>query len=153
VIAAGGEWRPVGDVCRHVGIAEQTFYRWKKAYGEMLRSETPRAETGPRGKHALEARHRRSAPGHRHGFCQPSYLITCDALFNDEGDLCLLRVERAFKDFGLPKADNGVPFSSPNALYGLSKPSVWWLRLGLEIERVKPDILSRTSGMNACISR
>jgi len=24
---------PVGDVCRQVGISEQTFYRWKKAYG------------------------------------------------------------------------------------------------------------------------
>jgi len=22
---------PVGDVCRQVGISEQTFYRWKKA--------------------------------------------------------------------------------------------------------------------------
>lgn len=23
----------VGEVCRHVGISEQTFYRWKKEYG------------------------------------------------------------------------------------------------------------------------
>ena len=22
---------PVGDLCRQVGVAEQTFYRWKKA--------------------------------------------------------------------------------------------------------------------------
>jgi putative transposase len=29
----------VGDVCRQVGISEQTFYRWKKAYGAMLPSE------------------------------------------------------------------------------------------------------------------
>ena len=29
----------VGDVCRHVGISEQTLYRWKKAYGSMLPSE------------------------------------------------------------------------------------------------------------------
>ena len=27
---------PVGDVCRQVGISEQTFYRWKKSYGGML---------------------------------------------------------------------------------------------------------------------
>lgn len=49
--------------------------------------------------------------------------------------------ERVFKDFGLPKAirsDNGVPFASPNSLFGLSKLSVWWLRLGIEIERIKP---------------
>jgi putative transposase len=29
----------VGDLCRQVGISEQTFYRWKKAYGGMLLSE------------------------------------------------------------------------------------------------------------------
>lgn len=30
---------PVGDLCRQVGISEQTFYRWKKVYGGMLPSE------------------------------------------------------------------------------------------------------------------
>jgi putative transposase len=30
---------PVGEVCRQVGISEQTFYRWKKAYGGMWPSE------------------------------------------------------------------------------------------------------------------
>lgn len=30
---------PVGDVCRQVGVSEQTFYRWKKDYGSMLPSE------------------------------------------------------------------------------------------------------------------
>ncbi len=30
---------PVGDVCRQVGISEQTFYRWKKVYGGMSPSE------------------------------------------------------------------------------------------------------------------
>ncbi len=34
---AGG--RAVGDVCRQVGISEQTFYRWKKTYGGMLPGE------------------------------------------------------------------------------------------------------------------
>ena len=29
----------VGDICRQVGISEQTFYRWKKTYGGMLPSE------------------------------------------------------------------------------------------------------------------
>ena len=26
---------PVGDVCRQVGISEQTFYRWKKQYAGL----------------------------------------------------------------------------------------------------------------------
>ncbi|MGA9033653.1 MAG: integrase core domain-containing protein, partial [Sulfuricaulis sp.] len=49
--------------------------------------------------------------------------------------------ERIFKEYGLPKGirtDNGPPFSSPNALFGLSRLSVWWLRLGIAIERIKP---------------
>jgi len=31
-----------------------------------------------------------------------------------------------------------VPFASPNALFNLSKLSVWWLRLDIAIERIKP---------------
>jgi transposase InsO family protein len=49
--------------------------------------------------------------------------------------------ERTFKEFGLPqliRTDNGVPFASAHALYGLSKLAVWWLRLGIQIERIKP---------------
>ncbi|HKY19125.1 MAG TPA: integrase core domain-containing protein [Rhizomicrobium sp.] len=37
-----------------------------------------------------------------------------------------------------PPGHNGVPFASPNALFNLSKLSVWWLRLGIAIERLKP---------------
>ncbi len=36
------------------------------------------------------------------------------------------------------RSDNGVPFASPNALFNLSKLSVWWLRLGVAVERIKP---------------
>lgn len=49
--------------------------------------------------------------------------------------------EHAFKEYGLPGAirtDNGVPFAAPNAFFGLSTLSVWWLRLGINIERIKP---------------
>ena len=49
--------------------------------------------------------------------------------------------ERVFQDFGLPwaiRTDNGVPFAAPNALYGLSRLTVWWVRLGIQLERIKP---------------
>ena len=36
------------------------------------------------------------------------------------------------------RSDNGVPFASPNALFNLSKLAVWWLRLGIAIERIRP---------------
>jgi len=29
----------VSEVCRKLGISEQTFYRWKKKFGEMAPSE------------------------------------------------------------------------------------------------------------------
>src|SRR2546430_17358654 len=69
------------------------------------------------------------------------YLISCDALATTKEKYAFTVFERAFKDFGLPQAirtDNGVPFASAWALFGLSKLSVWWLRLGIDIERIKP---------------
>jgi len=36
------------------------------------------------------------------------------------------------------RSDNGVPFCFGPALFNLSKLAVWWLRLGIGIERIKP---------------
>jgi putative transposase len=44
-----------------------------------------------------------------------------------------------------------VPFASAHALFNLSKLAVWWLRLGIGIERISPAIRSRTGVMSACI--
>ena len=69
------------------------------------------------------------------------YLITCEALSSTRETYAFNVFERAFRDYGLPRAirtDNGVPFSSPMSLFNLSKLSVWWLRLGIGIERIKP---------------
>jgi putative transposase len=69
------------------------------------------------------------------------YLICCDALTCTRAQPAFTVFERAFRDFGLPRAirtDNGTPFASANAIFGLSKLSVWWLRLGIGIERIQP---------------
>jgi len=69
------------------------------------------------------------------------YLLACESLESTKSTFAFTVFERVFKDFGLPSAirtDNGVPFASPNALFGLSKLAVWWLRLGIQIERIKP---------------
>jgi putative transposase len=69
------------------------------------------------------------------------YLLCCDALETTKEQYAFTVFERTFKDFGLPHAirsDNGVPFASNSAFFGLSKLSVWWLRLGIGIERIKP---------------
>lgn len=69
------------------------------------------------------------------------YLICCDALTSTRAEPAFTVFERAFKDFGLPRAirtDNGTPFASASAIFGLSRLSVWWLRLGVGIERIQP---------------
>src|SRR5271165_5922770 len=69
------------------------------------------------------------------------YLLGCEALLTTKEKYAFTVFERLFKEFGLPLAirtDNGVPFASPHALFGLSKLAVWWLRLGIGIERIKP---------------
>jgi len=69
------------------------------------------------------------------------YLLAVEGLESVKERTAFAVFERAFQEFGLPLAmrtDNGVPFASPNGLFGLSKLSVWWLRLGIQIERIKP---------------
>lgn len=69
------------------------------------------------------------------------YLLLCEALESTREELAFTAFERLFRERGLPasiRSDNGVPFASANALFHLSKLSVWWLRLGINIERIKP---------------
>ena len=69
------------------------------------------------------------------------FLLACEGLSSTRSDFAFSVFERTFKDFGLPTAirtDNGVPFASPNALFGLSRLSIWWLKLGIQIQRIKP---------------
>jgi putative transposase len=69
------------------------------------------------------------------------YLLACEALSSTKEKYAFSVFERVFKEFGMPKTirtDNGIPFACANALYGLSRLSVWWLRLGIRIERIRP---------------
>ena len=84
-----------------------------------------------------------------HRYCYPltitdfasRYLLACEGLASTREHTAFAVFEHAFKEFGLPDAirtDNGIPFSCPHALFGLSRLSVWWLRLGIDLERIKP---------------
>jgi transposase InsO family protein len=69
------------------------------------------------------------------------FLLLCEALESVREDLAFSAFQRLFAERGLPlsiRSDNGVPFASPNGLFNLSRLSVWWLRLGVAIERIKP---------------
>jgi len=69
------------------------------------------------------------------------FLLLCEALESTREDTAVTAFEQLFRERGLPQAirsDNGVPFASPNGLFNLSKLAVWWLRLGIAIERIRP---------------
>jgi transposase InsO family protein len=69
------------------------------------------------------------------------FLLLCEALESVKEETAITAFEQLFLERGLPDAirsDNGVPFASRSSLFGLSKLSVWWLRLGIAIERIQP---------------
>ncbi len=83
------------------------------------------------------------------------FLLLCEALESNREDTAFTAFERLFAERGLPlaiRSDNGVPFASPNALFNLSKLAVWWLRLGIAIERSSQAVPSRTAATSACTS-
>ena len=68
------------------------------------------------------------------------YLLCCRHLDRMSHDAVKMQCERVFREFGLPlviRSDNGTPFSS-HSLCGLSRLSVWWIRLGIHPERIEP---------------
>jgi len=69
------------------------------------------------------------------------YLLCCEAFESTREQGVFDAFRRLFAECGLPlaiRSDNGLPFASPNGLYNLSKLSVWWLRLGIALERIRP---------------
>lgn len=68
------------------------------------------------------------------------YLLQCRTLTRPGWAEVQPWFEWVFREYGLPEAirtDNGAPFSSL-ALGGLSRLSVWWIRLGIRPERIEP---------------
>jgi putative transposase len=83
-----------------------------------------------------------------HRYCYPltisdhfsRYVIACESLEDTKGAGALPAFEAAFEEYGMPDAilsDNGAPFAS-GGLLGLSRLSVWWMRLGIKLHRIVP---------------
>jgi putative transposase len=83
-----------------------------------------------------------------HRYCYPltitdhfsRYLLTCESLEDTKGAGAQPIFEEAFLEHGVPDAiltDNGSPFASCGLL-GLSRLSVWWMRLGIKLHRIVP---------------
>jgi len=83
-----------------------------------------------------------------HIYCYPltiadqhtRFLLTCHGLRSVKGEDTRPIFERTFREYGLPRAirtDNGAPFVT-RALCGLSHLNVWWMRLGIQHQRIRP---------------
>lgn len=69
------------------------------------------------------------------------YLLACQGMRGKTDTAHVMGVfEALFRAFGMPeriRTDNGSPFAS-TGLAGLSRLSVWWIRLGITPERIRP---------------
>jgi transposase-like protein len=103
----------MSEACREFGISRKTGYKIFTRYKE----------------HGLEALSDRSRRPVRYAKQLPRQI-----------ESLIVGLKRDKRHWGARKirSDNGVPFASPNALFNLSKLSIWWLRLGIAIERIKP---------------
>jgi transposase InsO family protein len=67
------------------------------------------------------------------------YLLRCQSVDKTDTERVQAIFEAAFREYGLPRAvrsDNGPPFASC-ALAGLSRLSVWWIKLGILPQRIQ----------------
>lgn len=69
------------------------------------------------------------------------YILDVGALSSESYEATKARFIGVFKEFGLPLyllSDNGGPFASTQNIWGLTRLSVWWLKLGITPIRIDP---------------
>jgi transposase InsO family protein len=134
----------IGEVLRRRGL---TVTRRLKRVRATQAATQPFAEvTGPNATWCVDFKgHFRTQDG---SVCYPltiidahsRFLIRCEGVEDPNGREVQRIFDTAFSEFGLPAAirsDNGPPFASVGA-GGLTDLSVWWLRLGIRVERIEP---------------
>jgi transposase InsO family protein len=68
------------------------------------------------------------------------YLLECHGMLGPTGEETARCFRRVFERYGLPdvlRTDNGTPFCG-TGLAGLSRLAVWWIRLGIRVDRIAP---------------
>ncbi len=134
----------IGEVLRRRGL---TVPRRLKRVRATQAATQPFAEvTGPNATWCVDFKgHFRTQDGR---VCYPltiidahsRFLIRCEGVEDPNGREVQRIFDSAFSEFGVPAAirsDNGPPFASVGA-GGLTTLSVWWLRLGIRLERIEP---------------
>lgn len=135
----------IGDILKRYGLVRpRRRVRRSSPYGERLREyDAPNAVWCADFKGCFPVGGIRG--GER---CHPltisdgysRFLLRCHALRRPLSPYAKRVFESAFCEYGMPRAirtDNGPPFSTL-APGGLSRLSVWWIRLGIRPERIMP---------------
>jgi transposase InsO family protein len=68
------------------------------------------------------------------------FLLACDAYSQPTSVQVQATCARLFAEYGMPaviRTDNGSPFAT-TAVGGLSRVSIWWIKLGIRPERIPP---------------
>ena len=131
----------IGDLLKRHGLVRpRRRIRRSSPYGERLRQyDAPNAVWCADFKGWFPVGGERCMPlTISDGFSR--YLLRCRALRHSLHRSAKVVFESAFREYGLPRAirtDNGPPFSTL-APGGLSRLAVWWIRLGIRPERIRP---------------
>jgi transposase InsO family protein len=77
------------------------------------------------------------------------YILAIDVV--EKGDTATVKqvFQRVFKQYGVPRyirSDNGPPFANALNLWGLSRLSVWWMTLGIQLDRDDPGHPEQNGG-------
>ncbi|MBL0170991.1 MAG: hypothetical protein IPP90_09705 [Gemmatimonadaceae bacterium] len=93
--------------------------------------------------------------GRLQGAVHPRFLLTGQGLLSTKGVGVKPFFERAFREYGLPLAirtDHGVPFAT-TGIHGLSQRNVWWMRLGIQHQRIHPGRPQQNGAHEPCTGR
>ncbi|MFC1478784.1 integrase core domain-containing protein [Candidatus Margulisiibacteriota bacterium] len=133
----------IGAILDKHGLVKKSKRRIKRSYHSGCLSESKKANDiwciDYKGQFLTQDRH----------YCYPltisdhqtRFLIACEALESTRYEDAYYVFKHCFKKHGLPKSirsDNGTPFASVNAIFGLTKLSAWFLKLGIKVERIAP---------------
>jgi len=132
----------IGEIIRRYGLPVHKRRRRRKGYYPTSLRESK----GPNDIWCVDFKGQFRLGNKR--YCYPltvtdhysRYLIGCESLENTKIYPTLEVFEELFQRYGIPKvirSDNGTPFASCG-LNGWTKLSVWWLRLGIELEHIEP---------------
>jgi len=77
------------------------------------------------------------------------YILAIEAV--EKGDTASVKAVfiRLFVQFGLPRiirSDNGPPFANGLNYWGLTRLSVWWMTLGIQLDRITPGHPEQNGG-------